>query len=238
MENAIKPTGGVKQVVLIDDHPIVLRGLKAELEENLQIHVIGSFSDVKGGIDYCAKVRPEVAIVDLMFGDHEEPDIPKRIKSVSPGTKVLVYSAFSDPAQVHKSFMSEADGYCSKQPGGYPIDDAVIRVANGEAVLDPDISGFIESEPLQGSLKSDLLELIQKWFQSTQQKRAQEKLSVLTSSEMELLRAKNAEGKDVVAAFFLGIEEGTFKNRLRLIRIKLGNIPTRQVLELVKQADG
>jgi len=128
-------TRSTYRVFLLDEHLIVRRGLRALIEESADIAVVGESGDVDGASERIVAAKPDVAVVDLEFGDGLGLDICRRVKELDPAVKVLL---FADRAQngVAKAIVAGASGYIRKNIEEAPFLNALRLVATGHSLFD------------------------------------------------------------------------------------------------------
>ncbi len=120
------------RVVLADDHPTILVGVRAVLASTPDIEVIGEVSDSLKVQPACLELRPDVLILDLHM-----PKGPSAVSTLAyvrehcPATKVLIFSAFGDSAYVQGMLKAGADGYVLKDEMPETVAAAIRAVAAG-----------------------------------------------------------------------------------------------------------
>ncbi|MER3469508.1 MAG: DNA-binding response regulator, partial [Thermoflexus sp.] len=102
------------RVVLADDHPLVLEGLQAMLRAAADIEVVAAVTDGEDLIPVVAQARPDVVVLDLQMPGLSGWECLRRIREVSPGTRVLILTAFGDGEFIQMAIEQEADGFVLK----------------------------------------------------------------------------------------------------------------------------
>ncbi|XAZ30593.1 response regulator transcription factor [Paenarthrobacter ureafaciens] len=132
------------RVVIVDDHTIFRSGLKADLDERMD--VVGEAGTVEQAIAVIAETRPEVVLLDV----HLPGGLGGGGREVIAGSAALLKTtsflalSVSDAAEdVVAVIRAGARGYVTKTISGAEISDAVIRVADGDAVFSPRLAGFV-----------------------------------------------------------------------------------------------
>jgi two-component system response regulator DevR len=110
---------------LMDDHEVVRQGVRALLESTGEIEVVGEASTAAEALARIPAVRPDVAVRSTV------------------GTNCLMLTSYSDDEALFEAIMAGAAGYVLKQIRGNELLDAVKRVAAGESLLDPAITGRV-----------------------------------------------------------------------------------------------
>ena len=137
------------RVVLVDDHPVVRKGLKALLEDEHAIHVVGEASQGSEAVDIITKLKPDVAILDLKLPDMNGLQATAEVKRHSPTTHVIILSMHANDFYVDEAFRKGADGYVVKDALEREIIEAIAVVAAGGRYL---------SEMLSSSLVASRIE--------------------------------------------------------------------------------
>ena len=123
------------KMVIIDDHPVVRRGLKALLEENRRYRVVGEASSGAEAIALIRDHRPEIAILDVRLPDMSGFQVASAAKKQSPETRIIMLSMHADEFHVEEAFRSGADGYVVKDAMEQEIVDAIHAVTAGKRYI-------------------------------------------------------------------------------------------------------
>ena len=119
------------RLVLVDDHPLVRKGLKALLEESEQYRVVGEAGNGADGVDLIAQLQPEVAVVDIKLPDMNGFQVAAAAKAKSPATRIIMLSMHADEFHVNEALRCGADGYVVKNAMEHEIIEAIITVTGG-----------------------------------------------------------------------------------------------------------
>src|SRR4051794_10156587 len=87
-------------VVLVDDHPVVRQGLRAVLETEPDLQVIGEASSGLEALDVIERLQPDVAVLDLMMPEMNGLEAARQIRQRAPRTRTVVLSMHADEAYV------------------------------------------------------------------------------------------------------------------------------------------
>ena len=128
----------------MDDHEVVRQGVRALLESSGDIVVVGEASNAAQAIARIPAVRPDVAILDVRVPDGNGIEVCREVRS-RVGTHCLMLTSYSDDEALFEAIMAGASGYVLKQVRGTELVTAVRRVAAGESLLDPAITGRVLS---------------------------------------------------------------------------------------------
>ena len=119
------------KILVVEDHPIFLKGLTSLLRLELDLEVVSEARDRQQAIDAVDAVRPDVALVDLSLGDDNGLDLIKDILHRAPGTRILVLSMHEEALYSKRAFAAGALGFCGKGQDVALLLEAIRTVANG-----------------------------------------------------------------------------------------------------------
>jgi two-component system response regulator NreC len=125
------------RVVLADDHTMVRQGLRAILESNNDILVIGEARDGLEAVSVVEKLKPDVIVLDLMMPKLNGLEVTRQI---AKQTRVLVVSMHANEAYVMEAFRNGASGYLLKDSTAQELVDAVFKVSKGLRYLSSPLS--------------------------------------------------------------------------------------------------
>lgn len=124
------------RVVLVDDHRAFSEALGMAVDLQQDLRCVGVAATAKEGLDLIARERPHVAIVDVVLPDLDGTEVSRRVRELSPGTRVVVLTARNELAVMARAASAGACGFISKER---PVAEilATIRAARmGEFFLD------------------------------------------------------------------------------------------------------
>jgi DNA-binding NarL/FixJ family response regulator len=145
--------------VLVDDHPLVRSGVRAELGP--QVEVVGEAAGVEEAIGVIVECRPDVVLLDVHLPDGGATVI-REVHDQQPGVRLLALSVSDAVEDVIAVVRAGARGYVTKTIDGAALTDAIVRVAGGDAVFGPRLAGFVldafaGAEPAAGEDELDQL---------------------------------------------------------------------------------
>jgi two-component system, NarL family, response regulator DevR len=124
-------------VFLLDDHEVVRAGIRALLETDDELTVVGEAATAAEAIHRIPLAQPDVAILDVRLEDGNGIEVCREIRSEVPGVACLMLTSFADDEALYASVMAGAAGYVLKQVRSRDLVADVKRVAAGESLLDP-----------------------------------------------------------------------------------------------------
>ena len=137
--------GGAVGVVLVDDHAMFRRGVRAELETAGRgaVRVLAEAGDVDEAVAAVAAHRPGVVLLDVHLPGGGGAEVMRRAASASPDTRYLALSVSDAAEDVIGTIRGGARGYVTKTITGPELVSAIGRVADGDAVFSPRLAGFV-----------------------------------------------------------------------------------------------
>ena len=129
------------RVFLVDDHHLVLSGVRAELGDDVE--VVGDADDVSAAIELIAERLPDVVLIDVHMPDGGGRAVIEAIAPRFPQVRFLALSVSDAAEDVIGVIRAGARGYVTKTISGPELTDAVRRVAEGDAVFSPRLAGFV-----------------------------------------------------------------------------------------------
>lgn len=154
----------MKTVVIADDHAIVRQGLRALIEAEKDFQLVGEAEDGAQAVRLVESLKPNVLIVDLMMPILNGLEVAKQTKEISPLTRIVVLSMYSDEAYVLEALRKGATGYVLKDAQATDLKKALQAVAGGHHYLSPPLSERAIEVYAQkaGSATLDLFEILTK----------------------------------------------------------------------------
>jgi NarL family two-component system response regulator LiaR len=132
--------------LIVDDHAVVRRGLRAFLESEEDIEVVGEAADGTEAVQQVRELLPDVVLMDLVMPGMDGITATRQIGEVSPSTRVLVLTSFSEDEKVFSSIKAGAMGYLLKDVPAEDLGRAIRSVARGEFLLHPEIARKVLDE--------------------------------------------------------------------------------------------
>jgi DNA-binding NarL/FixJ family response regulator len=128
------------QILLADDHQVIIDGLKALLSGEPDMEVIGQATDGLQVLPRVLELKPEVLVLDLMMPGLGGLEVARQMKDRAPATKVIVLSMHSNDAYVVEALRNGAVGYVLKTAEARALIDAIRAVCAGGRYLSPPLS--------------------------------------------------------------------------------------------------
>lgn len=189
------------EVLLVDDHEVVRRGLRELLGDEPDIEVVAEASGADEALAVAMHLEPDVAVVDVRLGDGDGVALCRELRSKPNPPRCLVLTAFDDEEAMVGAIMAGAAGYLLKQVRGQDVVNAVREVAAGRSLLDPVTTARV-LDKIRG--------------------RSEDTLSQLTERERSVLEliGDGLSNREIAERLFLA--EKTVKNYVTAVLAKLG----------------
>lgn len=147
------------RVVIVDDHPVVRRGLRSLLETLPGIEVAGEAADGAAAVREVQLTRPDAVLMDVQMPGTDGIQATRQIGVCCPGVAVLVLTMFDDDATVFTAMQAGARGYLLKGADQDEIARALRAVVAGEVIFGPQVAArvlsFLAAPPATATSGSD-----------------------------------------------------------------------------------
>ena len=144
MEDAGSAVAPIR-VVIVDDHPVVRRGLRSLLETLPGIEVAGEAADGEAAVREVQLTRPDAVLMDVQMPGMDGIQATRQIGVCCPGVAVLVLTMFDDDATVFTAMQAGARGYLLKGADQDEIARALRAVVAGEVIFGPQVAARVLS---------------------------------------------------------------------------------------------
>src|SRR6266576_1607993 len=170
-------------VILADDHTVVRQGLRALLESEEDMSVVGEADNGRQAVQMAKRLQPDVVVMDIGMPSLNGLEATRQISKESPKSKVVILSSYSDEEYVQQLTDAGATGYLIKQTAGQDLVMAIREAKKGNAFFSPAISkrlldhyrqAFVRGEPVRKagrrltSREMEVLQLIAEGYPNKQ----------------------------------------------------------------------
>ncbi|MGD0282631.1 MAG: response regulator transcription factor [Dissulfurispiraceae bacterium] len=202
------------KVAIVDDHRMVLDGLKQILSHEPDIEVVGAACNADEGIRCILKHDIDIAVLDISLPDKSGLDILDIVKTQKPKLRVLILSAFPEEQYAVRALKSGASGYLTKNSAPQELVDAIRRINSGGKYITASLA-----EKLSDILMSD-------------EKMPHERLSNREFEIMRMIAAGKTTGEIAEILFISPSTVGTYRTRImEKMAMKTNADLTRYVVE-------
>jgi DNA-binding NarL/FixJ family response regulator len=196
----------VISVLLVDDHPVVIEGLRKVLQTAGDIAVAGEAHDAAGALEQARGLRPDVILLDLRMPGASGVQATRRLREQEVRSAVIILTSYGDQAYVRQAMEAGADGYLLKTTPPDQLIAAIRSAARGRRQLSPEL--------LDGVL-ADLSGLAREHTRRE---------TDLSEEDREILRRAGEGATNREIGLGLGRSEIAIKKRLQVIFAKLGAV--------------
>ncbi len=134
-----RPIPARRSILIVDDHPLVRRGLIALIEGEPDLAVSSAVASPQAGLEALAETRPDLVIADLSLGDGDGLGLVEDLQAHHPELPVLVLTMHDTPHWARRAFEAGAAGFVTKQEMTVTLLEAIRRVLDGERYLSPGV---------------------------------------------------------------------------------------------------
>lgn len=196
------------RILIVDDQSLFRESLHAYLSMQKEYEVVGEAVNGEEALRLTGVHRPDVILMDVRMPMLDGVEATRLLHDAHPECKIIMLTTFDDDEYVFEALRNGAVGYLLKDTSAEKLLEAVRAVAHGESFIQPSIQGKVVAEfarmARQVPAKSEVL------------------AEPLSPRELEILRmvAVGASNREIAARLF--ITEGTVKNHVTNILVKMG----------------
>jgi DNA-binding NarL/FixJ family response regulator len=198
-------------IFLADDHAVVRDGLRALLEAQPDMRVIGDAANGRDTVRQVARLCPDVVVLDIAMPELNGIEAAREIAQVSPATQVIILSMHSTAEHVFQALQAGVRGYLLKESAGIEVVNAIRAVHTGQRYLSQKISDT----------------MIDDYIRQRQAAHAQSPLARLSLRERQVLQFV-AEGKssaEIAGILSLSLKTvETYRSRL-MHKLGISDLP-------------
>ena len=191
-------------VGLVDDHAIIRQGVRAFMEIQGDLNIVGEAGSGEEAVRLCQEHAPDVLLMDLVMPGMDGVEATRQVKAVSPRTQVIILTSYHDDEHILPAMKAGALSYLLKDVDPAELVKAVRKAARGEVVLHPRVAAQVV-QALHGNTRPGVAN----------------PLADLSEREMEVLRLIANGLSNTGIADQLCISEKTVKSHVSNILSKL-----------------
>jgi len=204
------------RILIVEDQRIVREGLRAVLEDEDEIAIVGEAANGQEAIDLFMQLQPDVVLMDLQMPMIDGPEATRRIREQSPDARILVLTTYATDEFIFKALRAGAQGYLLKDASANELLGAIHSVHAGQTLLAPAVAARLVLGMSAGGAYSNT--------------------PVLTPRELEVLTLLGQGRSNGEIATMLVIAPRTAKVHVQNILSKLGATNRTEAVSLaVKQ---
>ncbi len=209
------------KVIIADDQKILAEGIKTVLETSSEIKVIALACDGEDCLKKIETEKPDVVLLDIRMPNMNGVIATREIKKNYPEIKVVILTTFDDSDYILDAINYGASGYLLKDINASSLIDAVVNAYKGELILPTNIAKKITAAAKMVTAGKEIK--LKRAFQLSDRE-----------TEIAMMVAENFNNRQISTA--LEISEGTVRNYISGIYIKLGAANRAQAKEIIENA--
>jgi two-component system nitrate/nitrite response regulator NarL len=197
--------GTTARILLVDDHPMMRRGLRDLLELESDLEVVGEAGNGEDAIRLALQIEPDLILMDLNMPGIDGLETTRRMRDAAIDARIIMLTVSDEQSHVLEALRNGADGYLLKDMDAEQLIEQIRIAATGRMALSPELTQVL-AEAIRVRPKPT----------------GQVLFSNLTKREKEVLRLIAKGQSNKMIARKLGITEGTVKVHVKNLLHKLG----------------
>lgn len=133
-------------LLIADDHALVRQGIRAFLELQADLTVLGEANSGEEAVQMAAESVPDVVLMDLVMPGIGGVEATRKVKQVSPHSQIIVLTSYHEDEYIFPALRAGALSYVLKDVGPDELADTVRKAARGESVLHPRVAARVVQE--------------------------------------------------------------------------------------------
>jgi len=212
-------------IVLVDDHPLMRKGLARTIESEVDLDVIGQMSSAEEVLEDIEELAPDLAVVDISLPGMSGMELIKHLQSRTPEIKILVVSRHDETLYAERCIRAGAKGYLMKQEAGDVIVKAIRKVLNDRIFVSEEINE----------------RLLQSMAEGGRERIMQSPLEVLSDRELEVfeLTGKGSSTREIAERLHLSVKTvESYRARIKdKLNLDSGNELMKHAVQWVESED-
>ncbi|TDL96424.1 two-component system response regulator NarL [Stutzerimonas stutzeri ATCC 17588 = LMG 11199] len=197
--------GTTTRILLVDDHPMMRRGLRDLLDLEDDLETVGEAGNGEDAIRLAQEVEPDLILMDLNMPGIDGLETTRRMREADVDARIIMFTVSDEQGHVLEALRNGADGYLLKDMDAEELIEQIRIAATGRMALSPELTQVL-AEAIRVRPKPT----------------GQVQFSSLTKREKEVLRQIAKGQSNKMIARKLGITEGTVKVHVKNLLHKLG----------------
>lgn len=159
------------KILLVDDHQIMLDGIRSLLKSDKQIEIVGEATRCSLALQNIPALKPDIVITDIHMPEMNGIEFTRELKKLYPGIKILALSMSGEENMIHEMLDAGISGYVIKNTGKEELKEALLHIYNGEVYFSAEIAAILtrallhkrkeELEPGRPKLTQREIEIVQ-----------------------------------------------------------------------------
>jgi DNA-binding NarL/FixJ family response regulator len=154
------------KVLVVDDHPMVLEGMRSMLSQINFVQIAGIASNAYEAVELVKSASPQIVITDINMPEISGIELALKIRTEFPQVKIIAMSTFKERSYIAQMVQNGASGYLVKSASKEEIEEAILSVYEGKLYMSLDISlsssdkQQLDNIPVLSSREKEVLQLI------------------------------------------------------------------------------
>lgn len=213
-------------IILIDDHPLMRKGLARTIDNEVDLHVVDQMSSAEEALEHIEDLDPDLAVVDISLPGMSGMELIKHLQSRMPDLKTLVVSRHDETLYAERCIRAGAKGYVMKQEAGDVIVQAIRKVLNGRIFVSEEINE----------------RLLQSMAEGGRERIMQSPLEVLSDRELEVfeLTGHGLSTREIAERLHLSVKTiESYRARIKdKLHLDSGNELMKHAVQWVESEEG
>ena len=199
------------RIVLADDHSVMRSGLRALLQQNPDMQVVGEANDGREALSLAESLKPDVAVLDITMPNLNGIEAARQMVSRQLDVAIIMLSMHSDEGYVLRALRAGVRGYLLKEAAEIDLLHAIRAVTQGKSFFSPAVSRMLAED----------------YIRQLQEKEVVDSYDLLTSREREILQliAEGNSNKDIANRLSLSLHTVETHRGNILQKLNLHSIP-------------
>jgi len=151
-----------KRILIVDDHQLIIDGLRGFIESNQNYQVIGEANTGTEAIRLTSVLNPDLILMDIEMPEMSGIQASQEIKKSHPQIKIIIVSMHNEKQLIKKLIDQGADGYLLKNSSQIEVMDAIEKVLNNQIYLSQDVTlSLLDKSQNKSSHNSDVTTIAQ-----------------------------------------------------------------------------
>jgi DNA-binding NarL/FixJ family response regulator len=143
------------KIILADDHRMIREGLRAIIERDAEMKVVGEAGDGRTTLDLVAKLSPDVVVMDIGMPDLNGIEATRQVRISNPAIRIVGLSGHGDSRYVLGMLQAGASGYVLKISAGAELVQAIHAAVKGGTFLSPEVAGVVVNSYVKRQFPSE-----------------------------------------------------------------------------------
>jgi len=154
------------KVLIVDDHPMVLEGMRSMLAQINFVEIAGTAANAYQAMELIKSASPQIVITDINMPEISGIELALKIKTEFPEVKIIAMSTFKERSYIAQMIQNGASGYLVKSASKEEIEEAILSVHEGKLYISFDINltssdkQHLNNIPVLSSREKEVLQLI------------------------------------------------------------------------------